>query len=270
MTQVAFGLGDFIGMMGEGVVDTAGMDVQVLAQMLHGNAGAFNMPTGVANAPGGIPFQRLVFKLRLGKPEDKVILIALIGILFHTFPYAGSQIFLIMVIEDIVLIQGRGIKIHIAAYEIGFAGVQKLLNHLDIAVDTVGGRLHHIGALDIQLVAIGKESIGIKARDVHNGLIFPLGSLDHFILAGIGIGCQMAHVGDVHNTLDIIAGIAKGLLQHVLHDIGPQVADMGIVVHRRTAGVHLHQVGIIGNEQLFLVGQRIIQIHNGFLHMIFS
>jgi hypothetical protein len=44
---------------------------------------------------------------------------------------------------------------------------------------------------------------------------------------------------------------------------------MGIVVYRRPAGVHLHQLGIIGNEQFLLVGQRIIKIHIGFLQSKF-
>ena len=50
----------------------------------------------------------------------------------------------------------------------------------------------------------------------------------------------MAHVGDVHHPVHIIASPAEELLQHVLHDIAAQVADVGEVVHGGAAGVHLH------------------------------
>ena len=68
----------------------------------------------------------------------------------------------------------------------------------------------------------------------------------------------MAHVGDVHDPLDIVAGVAQGLLQHVLHNIGAQIADVGKMVHRGSAGVHLHLVGMVGDEQFFLMGQGIV------------
>ena len=80
MTKIRFRLGNFVCVVGECVVDAAAVNVQILAQMLHGDTGAFNVPAGIADTPGRIPFQGLVFKLGLGKPEDKVILIALVFI----------------------------------------------------------------------------------------------------------------------------------------------------------------------------------------------
>ena len=40
----------------------------------------------------------------------------------------------------------------------------------------------------------------------------------------------MAYVSDVHNTVDVIALIAQILFQHILHDIGAQVSDVGKVL----------------------------------------
>ena len=77
----------------------------------------------------------------------------------------------------------------------------------------------------------------------------------------------MANVGDVHDPLDVVAQVPQGLFQHILHDIGAQVADVGIVVHRGAAGVHFHQIGVVGNEQLLFMGQGIVQIHVSFLHL---
>ena len=104
VTQIAFGLGDLVGVVGEGVVNAAGMDVQILPQMLDGDAGAFDMPAGVANAPGGIPFQRLILKLALGEPEDEVVLVFLVGVLLHALPDAHRKVFLVVVVEDVILL----------------------------------------------------------------------------------------------------------------------------------------------------------------------
>ena len=68
VAQIAFTLGDLVGMMWEGVIDTAGVDVQILAQVLHRDAGALDMPAGITDTPGRIPLQGLVLELRLGKP----------------------------------------------------------------------------------------------------------------------------------------------------------------------------------------------------------
>ena len=71
----------------------------------------------------------------------------------------------------------------------------------------------------------------------------------------------MAHVGDVHDALDVVALIAQGLFQHVLHDVAAQIADVGKVIDRRAAGVHLDDIGVVGNEQFLFSGCGIIQIH---------
>ena len=71
----------------------------------------------------------------------------------------------------------------------------------------------------------------------------------------------MAHVGDVHDTVHVVAGIAEILLQHVLHDVGAQVADVGKVIHRGAAGIHLHMARCMGDKFIFFMGGGIIQIH---------
>ena len=71
----------------------------------------------------------------------------------------------------------------------------------------------------------------------------------------------MAHIGDVHDTLDIVALIAQSLFQHIFHNVGAQVANMGIVIDRRAAGVHFDDARIVGDKFFLFAGQRIIQIH---------
>ncbi len=253
VAQVGLALGDLVGVVGEGVVDAAAVQVQVLAVVLQGDAGALDVPAGVAHPPGGVPFQGLVLKLGLGEPEDEVILVALVGVLLHPLAHAHGQVLLVVVVEDIVPLQLGGVEVHIAACHIGVALVQQAGHDLDILVDAAGGGLDGVRAADVQLAAVLKEGVGIELGDLHDGLVLPLGALEHLVLAGVGVGGQVAHVGDVHDPVHVIAVIAQKLLQHVLHDIGAQVADVGKVVHRGAAGVHLHMAGGVGGEFLFFM-----------------
>ena len=208
VAQEAFRLGNFVGVVGEGIVDAAAVDVQIRAQMLHGNAGALDVPAGIAHTPGRVPLESLILKLGLGKPQHKVVLVSLIGVLFHAFTDSYSQIFLIMVVKDVVFLQRGGIEVHIASGKIGLPLVKQSLHHMNIFSNAVGGRLHHVGTLDIQLVAVGEKGIGVEFCDFHDGLVLPAGTLEHLILAGIRVGSQMAYVSDVHDTFDIVAVVA--------------------------------------------------------------
>ncbi|CAN4072558.1 DUF based on E rectale Gene description, partial [Dysosmobacter welbionis] len=203
------------------------VEIQILPIVLQGDARALDMPPRIPYAPGGIPLQGLVLELALGEPEDEVVLVALVGILLHALPDAYGQVLLVVVVEDVVPPQLGGVEVHVAAGEVGIAGIHQLGDDLDILVDAAGGGLDHIRRLDIQPAAVLKEGIGVELGDLHDRLVLPLGALEHLVLALIGVGGQVAHVGDVHHPVDIIASPAEELLQHVLHDITAQVADVG-------------------------------------------
>ena len=219
------------------------------------------MPAGVPYAPGRIPLESLVLEFGLGEPEDEVALIALVPVLLHALPDAYGKVLGIVVVEDVIPLQLAGVKVDVAAGVVGVAGIQEFGDELDILTDAVGGGLHHVGALDVQLGAVGEKGVGVEMGDVHDGLVLPLGPFQHLVLAGIGVAGQVAHVGDVHDALDVVALVAQEFLQHVLHEVAAQVADMGEVVDGGAAGVHLHDVGMVGNELLLAAVSRIVQIH---------
>ena len=261
MTKIAFRLSDLIGMVRESIINTTGMNIQILAQMLHGDAGAFNVPAGITDTPGRIPLQSLILKFRLCKPQNKVVLIALVGIFFNTFTNTDLQIIFVMVVEHIVFLQLGGIKVNIAAGDISKAFVKQAGNDLNEFINAAGGRFYHLRALDIQLFAVGEKCVRVKLCDLHDGLILTLSALQHLILAGIGIGSQVAHIGDVHNTDHIITLITQSLFQHIFHDIGAQIADMRKMIHRRAAGIHLDNIRIVRLKQFLLVGKGVVKIH---------
>ena len=129
----------------------------------------------------------------------------------------------------------------------------------------MGSRFHHIRAFDIQLIAVSKESIGIIFCNLHDGFMLPAGALEHLILSGIRIRGQMSHIGDVHHPFQGISLVAQRLFQHILHDVAAKIADMGIVVYRRTTGIHFHKLGIVGGKEFFFMGSRVIKVHIFFL-----
>ena len=71
----------------------------------------------------------------------------------------------------------------------------------------------------------------------------------------------MAHVGDVHDALDRIADIAQIFLQNVFHNIGTQIPDMGVVIYRGSAGIHLDEIGMIRDKEFLFTAGRVVKIH---------
>ena len=56
MSEIGLTLCNFIGMVRENIVHAATVDIHVFAQMLHADAGAFNVPAGISQSPGAFPF----------------------------------------------------------------------------------------------------------------------------------------------------------------------------------------------------------------------
>ena len=261
VADVAFRLRDLIGVVRERIVDAAAVDIQILAQILEGNAGALDVPAGIADAPGRIPLERLVLKLGLGEPEHKVVLVALVRVLFHALADADGEVFFLVLVENVVFFELGGIKVDVAALDIGIASIEQLRDDLDILVDAAGRGLDNIRPLDVELAAVVKEGIGIELGDLHDGLVLAAGALEHLVLSLIGIRGQMADVGDVHDALDRIPGVTQILFQHILHDIAAEVADMGKMIDRGAAGVHFDQLRVVGDEFFFFMGRRVVQVH---------
>ena len=219
------------------------------------------MPAGVAGPPRGIPFQRLILKFGLCEPEDKVVDIALVAVLFHAFPDPYRQILFFVRVEDIIAIQFGRVKIDVSSGEIGVSGLHQAGNDFDIVVNAAGRGLNHVGAFDIQLAAVVKESVGIELRDFHDRLVFAPRALEHFILSRVRVRGQMPHVGNIHDAVDTVSGVTEKLFQRVLTEIGPQIADMGIVIDGRAAGVHFHMSGGVRGKFRFFVRCRVVKIH---------
>ena len=246
-------------MVGEGVVNAAAVDIQMLAAVFHADGGTFDVPAGIAGAPGRFPFQRLILELGFREPEDKVVLVALIAVFLDAFADADSEIVRVVVVEDVVPLQLGRVKIDVSAGAVGVSLFEQGFDQMNVFRDAVGRRFHDVRAFDVEFFAVGKERIGVILRDFHDGLVFPAGALEHFVFAGVRVGRQMADVRDVHDALDVIPQIAEKFLQHIFHDVGAEVADVCKVVDGRPAGIHGDLTGDGRMKRLAAVRQGVIK-----------
>ena len=105
MPHIGFALSNFVCMVRERIVDSSAVEVEVLSEVLHADAGALDMPSGIADTPRTVPFKLLVVELGLCEPEHKVSLIALVGVLLNALTNADSEILLLEIVENIVLLE---------------------------------------------------------------------------------------------------------------------------------------------------------------------
>ena len=105
VSNICLGLCDFISVVGERVVDTAAVDIKVFAKVLHADTRAFDMPTGIADAPRRIPLKLLRIELGLCKPKHEVCLVSLVGVLLNALSNAYLKVFFLEIVENVVLLK---------------------------------------------------------------------------------------------------------------------------------------------------------------------
>ena len=63
----------------------------------------------------------------------------------------------------------------------------------------------------------------------------------------------MADIGDVHDTVDVVAFIAESaFFQDILHNITAQVSDVRKMINGRSAGVHFYTARCVCQNSAFL------------------
>ena len=223
------GLGNLVGMVDGDVIDSTGMDVDLLSQILHAHGGALDVPAGIAPSPGRVPHQGLVLELALGEPQHKVLGIPLV--LVNVDAGTGLQVIQIQAGQLSVVGEGGHVIVEVAAGQIGVAVGLKPLYQVDHVLDMLGGLAYNVGTADVEAVNVVEEGVGVELCDFQHRLPPLLGSLHHLVLPLVIITGKVANVGDVHDVGDVIVQIAEGLVQNVQEDVCPQVADMGVVVY---------------------------------------
>ena len=243
-------LSDLVGVVGEGIVNTATVDIEVLAHEFRGDAGALNVPAGISDSPRGSPLQLLVVKLGLGEPENEVSLVSLILVCLNAVTHAYLKVLFLEIVENVILLKLRGVEIYVSACLVGVSLLEKGLYHSDKLGNAVGGRLNVLGTLDVKLVAVSKKCVCIVLCNLKDGLVLTLCALQHLVLARVAVAGEMSDVGNVHYSRHVVTDVTEIFLKHVLHCIGTEVADVCKMINRGAAGIHRYLACLSGNKFL--------------------
>ena len=79
------------------------------------------------------------------------------------------------------------------------------LNKGDLFWDVVGRLAPDVGFQDIQGAQVGLERLGIHFGNLPDSFASARRASLHLVFAGVAIGNQMAHIGDIHDMIDLIA-----------------------------------------------------------------
>jgi hypothetical protein len=243
----AAALGHLVLVVREGQVDAAGVDVDGLAQRLVDHRRALDVPARTARAPGAVPLG-LVLLGRL--PQHEVGRVALVG--RDLDAGAGDHLVQVAARQLAVVGEALGVEQHVALGGVGLAVLHQLADHLDDRADMLGG-------LGLQVRTQRAQRVGVL---VIGGEIAVGDDLDVDAFVGGLLVDLVVDVRDVaridHRVLAIEA--AQHAIQDVEHHHRPEIADVRVVVDRRTADIHRHPLGIGGNESALLARHGVVDL----------
>ena len=230
-------LGDLVLVMGEDVVDAAGVEVEARAEMAQRHRRALEVPAGEALAPArGRPLQ--LAALAGGLPEREVGRVALVGL--DLAAMAGPQGVQRVPGQGTVVGERGDREVDVAGVaHVGVAGVDQPLGEIDHVGDVLGRPREDVRREEIQEPGVGVEGGLVGVGDLGRRLVLQPGRDEHPVLAAVeSLVPEMADVGDVLDLQDGDAVIQDDPPDQVRQEEGPEVADVGEAVDRRAAGVH--------------------------------
>ena len=89
--------------------------------------------------------------------------------------------------QGVVVFNLRCVKVNVSVGEVRIALFHKSFDNLNKVVNALCGRLDNIGILDVELFAIVKEGFLVELRNFHNGFLFALSALEHFVLTRVTV-----------------------------------------------------------------------------------
>ena len=198
------------------------------------------MPAGRTPAPRGIPAQHPSPARLLGAPQREVGLVSAALYLLDPRGLAlalGVQPGQLAVagVPGGVEVQARGQAVGVAAF---FQGCCEFDHLRDVGAGP--GVLR--GGQDVQRLEVLEEHPGVELGDLQHRTPFPGRGHLHLVLAGVGVGDRVPHIGDVDHVPDRDALPAQRAPHRVGEHVGAHVAQVLVGVHGRAAAVHAGHV----------------------------
>jgi len=249
LSRGCLALRDFILVVREGEIDSAGVNIERVAEVLHRHGRAFNVPAGPAGADARLP--EVLARLRRF-PERKiprVFFIVLIDVHARASLNAGQ----IDLRELPVIGEFGDAVIDRAIACVGEAFLLQALDQRDHVVDMIGSPNQLLGHFDVERVNVLEERLDVLLRefaDVDSG-------------GGCRVNNAIIHVGHVHHLHHAIPLRAQKAAQDVLKHKGAEIADVGRGVDRRAAGIDSNLARMHGDERLNLATKRVVESYLG-------
>ncbi len=215
-----------------------------MASLVPTRRRAFDVPARKAGAPGTLPFHLPMFAGRGEFPEREV---GNAFLLAKLDPLARFQSRLVEAGEETIVRLQAGVEVDSVRCPIGKSVFLDVDDKLDLVLNMIGRAGKHRWHFHVQARHVVDERVGIDLGDFPRRLAGPARALFHLVFAGVGIRCQVSDIGDIHDVAHRVAIPLQHPLQQILEKKRAEVADVLIVVHRRSAGV---ETGGAGDERL--------------------
>ncbi len=230
-------LGDLVLVVREDVVDAAGVDVELRAEIAHRHRRALDVPAGEALAPAvARPLQQTARPGRL--PEREVGRIALVGL--DVAAMAGAQVSQRVARQPAVAVEPADVVVDVPVRcGVGVAEVLERLGQRQHLGDVIGRAREDVGGQDVDRGLVGMERGFVRVGDLGRRLVLQAGGHQHRVLAAVeALVAQVADVGDVLDVEDVDAVVQEGPPDQVGEQIAAQVPDVRVAVDGRATGVH--------------------------------
>src|SRR3989344_615922 len=240
------------------VLNAAGMDVYLAAKKLEYHRGAFNVPPGESFAPGALPA-----KMRVGFPKYEVVGPPFTRTRFH--PRARLKTAKLDAAELAVGRKTGNIKIDTILRAVPVSLFFKCFYQRYLFKNIIAGagvdsffriNTERAHVVKIKFRKFLRKYVHVFKREYHSFAFEPHG---HFVLALVGVACEMPEVGNIGHLAHVISPIIKDAAQNIENDRRAQIADMLAVVDRRSAVVHFDRGRREGNELLRFSRKSIVQ-----------
>ena len=229
-----FRLRDFVAVVHRNVVFAAAVDVEFRAEIFDRHGRAFNVPAGETDSPWTVPFH---LPLLTGPAEFPQREVGGAPLLADLDARAGRQTRGVEARQVAVGFQFGGVEINTVRGQIGVAAALDFRDVGDLLGDVVAGAAPHRRLAHVQSPPVGLKRAGVTRGDVPRALPLAPRALLDFVLAAVGVRSEVADIGDVHHMADAVVEEFQRPPQHILEQIGAQVADVRVVIHRRPTRV---------------------------------
>ena len=126
-----------------------------------------------------------------------------------------------------------------SARRVRVAGVLERLGKREHLGDVLGRAREDVGGQDVDQRLVGVEGRFVGVGDLARCLVFEAGGDEHRVRPAVeALVAQVPDVGDVLDLEDVDAVVEQGAPDQVGEEVAAQVADVGVAVDGRAAGVH--------------------------------